>query len=177
MRKLFITIVLCFALVSVSSAQDIFAKGDIVVNAGIGLINRLNTGTGWKTAVPPVMLSGEYGIIDKLINGKASIGAGLTLGYSVRKFEHSVAGTYKYSNLALGTRGSFHYQFIDRLDTYTGLMLGYNIVSGEGNYSKSDILWCFYVGARYCFTKNFAVMAEIGEDNIALITLGVAWKF
>jgi hypothetical protein len=186
-RKLFITITLCFALVSVTSAQDtsvaqtqdIFAKGDIVVNAGIGFINMLNTGNGWKTTVSPVMLSGEYGIIDKLINGRASIGGGLNLGYSAQKFEYTVAGTntsYKYSNLSLGTRGSFHYQFIDKLDTYVGLMLGYNIVSGNKNYSTSDFLWCSYVGARYYFTKNFAVMSEIG-DNIALITIGVAWKF
>jgi hypothetical protein len=179
MKKLFISIALCFALVSVSSAQDIFTKGDIVVNAGIGFINMLNTGNGWKTTVSPMMLSGEYGIIDKLINGRASIGAGLNLGYAAQKFDYFANGdnaSYKYSNLALGTRGSFHYQFIDKLDTYTGLMLGYNIVSGEGNHSSSDFLWCYYVGARYYFTKNFAVMAEIGE-NVALITLGVAFKF
>jgi hypothetical protein len=80
MRKFFIMIIAFIAISQVSFAQDnVFAKNDIVVSAGLGFVNTIHTGSGWKTSFPPISLAGEYGIVDNLINGKASIGVGLNV--------------------------------------------------------------------------------------------------
>jgi hypothetical protein len=170
MNKLFVFIVAFFAM-HVSYAQnDVFVKGDKVVGASFGFINTVN---GLRSVLPPVTFTGEYGIVDGLINGKASVGAGAELGYAVLKHHLS---PNRYSNLLIGARGSFHYQFVDNLDTYVSLLLGYDIVSGENAYTASDWGWASYIGARYYFSDSFAVTAEIG-NNISLINIGVAYKF
>jgi hypothetical protein len=176
MKRFFVTIIAFFALSQVSFAQDmVFAKNDKVVSASLGFVSTIYTGSGWKTTFPPISLAGEYGIVDGLINGKASIGVGVDFGYAGMKYTyHSLS--HKYSNLILGTRGAFHYQFIDNLDTYAGLLIGYDIVSGNNDFAVSDFVWGYYVGARYYLTNNFAVMSEIG-NNISLFNIGVAYKF
>jgi len=32
----------------------------------------------------------------------------------------------------LGAKGNFHYPLVEKLDTYTGILLGYNVVSSNG---------------------------------------------
>jgi hypothetical protein len=86
------------------------------------------------------------------------------------------SSSYKFNNFILGARGAFHYQFVGNLDTYAGLMLGYDIVSGNKTYAESEFAWGYYIGARYYFNSKFAVMAEIG-DNVSLFSIGVAYKF
>ncbi|MCB9024666.1 MAG: hypothetical protein H6542_08910 [Lentimicrobiaceae bacterium] len=93
--------------------------------------------------------------------------------------------TAQHVNLIIGARGSFHYPLIDKLDTYTGLMIGMNIVSAKEtgdidplyNYSASSsgVIWSWYAGGRYYFSDKFAAMAEIGY-GIAWLNLGVALK-
>ena len=177
MSKFFIFIIAFFAIVRVSYAQnDIFVKGDKVISASVGFINTLYTGNGWKNATIPIYLTGEYGVADGLIDGKASIGIGLDLGYAAFKYVYASNLSYRYSNLLLGVRGAFHYQFADNWDTYAGLILGYDVVSGNGNYatSKPYLGGCF--GTRYYFSNSFAAMAEIGYD-VSLFRVGLAYKF
>jgi hypothetical protein len=177
MNKFFVFIIAFFALLQVSYAQDkVFVKGDKVIGASLGFVNTTYTGNGWKNAFPPISFTGEWGIVDELINGKASIGVGAELGFAGIKYAYTNNVSYNYSILILGARGAFHYQFIDKLDTYAGLFLGYDIVSGKKNYAASEFDWDFYVGARYYFTNNFAVTAEIG-NNISLLSIGIAYKF
>jgi hypothetical protein len=177
MNKFLSFFIAFFALCRFSYAQDatVFAKGDKVVSASIGFINTTHTGTGWKGVTLPISLAGEYGIVDGLIDGNASIGVGVDFGYARFKY-NSKLSSYKYSDVILGIRGGFHYQFVDKLDTYAGLLFGYNIVSGDGIYASSEPIWGGYVGARYYFSDNFAALAEIG-NSVALINLGVAYKF
>ncbi|MDR1153358.1 MAG: porin family protein [Bacteroidales bacterium] len=179
MRRLFFLVIAFVAMTQASFAQDrVFAKHDKVVSASLGLFNaRIQTGSGWKTALPPILLSGEYGIVDNLINGKAAIGVGLDVGYVGTKYrDASTNKFYKYSNLILDARGAFHYQFVNRLDTYAGLLFGYDIVSGKKRFAESEFVWGYYAGARYYFTDRFAVMAELGS-SVALLNVGVAYKF
>jgi hypothetical protein len=176
MNKFLSFFIAFFALCRFSYAQDatVFAKGDKVVSANVGFINLLYTGSGWNMKVPPISLAGEYCIVDGLINGKASIGAGVDFTHAQYKYTNSME--YSYSTQILGARGGFHYQFVDNLDTYACLIIGYNIVSGESKYSVSKPIWGTCLGARYYFSNNFAVMGELG-DNISLLKLGVAYKF
>jgi hypothetical protein len=171
MNRFFITVIAFFAISQMSFARDkVFVKNDIVASANLGFYNTIRAGHGGSIIVPPISLAGEYGIVDNLINGRASIGAGLNLGCFGTKFS-----TGRSADLIIAAKGAFHYQFVKKLDTYAGLMLGYDIVSGNSPYANRFV-WGYYAGARYYFTNKFAVLAEIG-DNVALLNVGVAFKF
>src|SRR4030042_6386010 len=173
-----------FALVQLAAQEPTFVKGDKALNLGIGLGSTLYSGTYYKSQIPPVSASLEFGIVDNILE-KGVIGVGPYLGYSSFKYEYSGWG-WKYSNIIVGVRGIFHYPLVDKLDTYTGLLLGYSIASSKefGNivpgwdysYSAGGVAWSWFVGGRYYFKETFAVMAELGY-GIAYLTLGVALKF
>ena len=184
MKKLFVlalAAVLCLGL----NAQ-IFSKGDKVGQIGIGIGSYIG-GSGYKTTIPPISGSFEYGIVDGLLDGKASIGVGGYLAYTANKFEVPLLDSshgFKNNYFILGARGAFHYQFIEKLDTYAGLMLGYHIVSGKyfgdgpsmNNAAASAFGYSAFIGARYYFTEQFAAFAEVGY-GIAALELGIAMKF
>jgi hypothetical protein len=185
MKKLLALPLIAFFALSQLSAQDpIFLKGDKVLNLGLGLGSSLYTGSFYKMQVPPLSASLEVGLVDEIID-KGSIGVGPYLGFASYKWEYSGWG-YKYTNFIIGGRGNFHYPFIDKLDTYTGLLVGFNIVSSSefGNlvpgydYStaSSGLVWSWFIGARYYFTDKIAGMVELGY-GIAYLNLGVAMKF
>lgn len=85
MKKIIFTLV-CMLVVAGASAQS-FNKGDKVLNLGIGLGNTLYSGTGFKTTIPPVSASFEYGIVDHLFDEKSSIGVGGYFGYTSSKYD------------------------------------------------------------------------------------------
>ena len=181
----FIVLFFCGAIITVS-AQNIFSKGDRAVNIGLG-IGSYYGGDGYTGSIPPLSVSYEQGIIDGLLDGNGSIGVGGYMAYSANKWETSISGSsygYKYSYLMIGARGAFHYQFVEKLDTYTGLMLGYNVVGSKfygddtGSYtpeasSTSGIGYSAFVGARYHFSDKFAAFAEIGY-GISALELGIS---
>lgn len=182
-KKIFLILALMGGIVSGIQAQNVFSKGDKVVHLGVGLGSYLG-GTGYTSSIPPVLVSYEQGIVDNLIDGNASIGLGGYLGYTANKWNATNDSGYKYSYLILGARGAFHYQFIDKLDTYAGLMLGYNIVNGKWFGSgtetnpvatSSSVAYSVFLGARYYFTDKVAVFAEVGY-GIAALELGVAFR-
>jgi len=185
MKKLFALMFIAFFALTQMAAQDpIFVKGDKVLNLGIGLGTTLYTGSYYHMTVPPISASLELGILDGIID-KGSIGVGPYVGFASYKWEYSGWG-YKYTNIILGARGNFHYPFIEKLDTYTGLLLGFNVVSSsefgdlipgfDYSASSSGIAWSWFIGARYYFTDNIAAMVELGY-GIAYLNLGVAFKF
>ncbi len=184
MKKLFLLFVLVsFLLVELPAQDPAFVKGEKVLNLTLGLGNNLYSGTYYKNQIPPLSASMEIGVVDEIAE-KGVIGVGPYLGYSSFKYEYSNWG-WKYSNLIIGARGNFHYPLVDKLDTYTGLLLGYNIASSkefgssnqgqEYSYSAGGITWAGYIGGRYYFKDNFAVMAELGY-GIAYLNVGVALK-
>lgn len=187
MKKLLLIIACGIFSFQIASAQDVFTKKDIVINAGIGFGNTLHAGTGYKTTLPAISGSVDVCIVDNLFDANSSIGVGGIIGYGAYKYDY---GTYlgrkyeiKYSDFILAARGTFHYQFVPKLDTYGGVTLGYKIVSSSSDldsrvYSAdgSAVFAGAYVGARYYFSDSFAAMAELGYD-IAIFKIGVAFKF
>ncbi len=182
MKKILALMLLCFLSVPFISAQENeFVVGDKVVNIGIGLGSTLYSGSYYKSSVPPISISFEKGIIDGVLD-KGVIGIGGYLGYSSYKYEYYGWG-WKYSNLILGARGSFHYPLVDKLDTYAGILLGYNIATskefgttvGIDPYSGGGLVLSGYVGGRYYFNEKFAAMAELGY-GISYLNLGIAIK-
>lgn len=189
MKKISIFIIVLFAFLfsSINAQENLFSKGDKVLNLGIGLGNTLYSGTYYSTKIPPISASLEFGFKDGIIE-KGSIGLGGYVGFASNQWKYGFSGVewgYNYTNIIVGARGVFHYPLIDKLDTYTGLMVGFNIVSSKKfgnidsgyNYSAANggPVWSWFAGGRYYFTDKIAAMAEIGY-GIAWLNIGVAMK-
>ncbi len=173
---------------SASSWAQEFEEGDIVLNLGIGFGSTLYSGSFYSTSIPPISASVEYGIMDGVLD-EGSIGVGGYLGFSQYKWDYNVFGAdwgYKYTNFVIGARGVFHYPVLDQLDTYTGILLGFNVVSVDEygsevfgysySTSGSGIVGSWFVGGRYYFSDNLAAMLELGY-GITYFNFGVALKF
>ncbi|MCA1757259.1 MAG: hypothetical protein LC649_07370 [Bacteroidales bacterium] len=167
-----------------ADAQNMFNKGDKKLNLGIGIGSTLYTGSYYTNRIPPISASFEIGVKDELFDEKSSLGVGGYIGYTGAKWEEMGYG-WKYSSIIIGGRGSLHYQLIENVDTYTGLMLGYNIVSSSSfgdsiwdDYSSvgSSMSYSWYIGGRYSFNDSFAAMAELGY-GVAYLNLGITLSF
>jgi hypothetical protein len=189
MKKLFLISLFAasLGLLSYSNLQaQTFKKGDGVFNATIGFGNaRYLTGT--TSSVPPLAASYEVGVLDNVLE-VGSIGIGGYVGYTSAKWDYGYTGYtwgYKSSDIIIGARGIFHYPFMDKLDTYAGLMLAYDINSWKetgtaqtGYATKSSyggLIVPGFVGARYYFSEKFAGLAELGW-GIAYFNIGIALK-
>lgn len=169
------------AVAGLFAQGNMFSKGDKVANLSIGIGNSLY-GSGFDAGVPPIGASFEYGIKDELFNEKSSLGVGGYLGFT--SAGQSIMGTdISYSSIIVGARGIVHYQLIDNIDTYGGMLLGYNIASSKisgGGFpgaggTAGGIVFAGFVGGRYYFTPKLAAMAELGF-GIALLNIGVSLK-
>jgi len=183
MKKLFLSfIVSCLVLLQLVAQEPVFVKGDKVFNLGIGVGAPIFSIAYNQALVPPVSGSMEIGIVDKVLE-KGVVGVGPYVGFLSYRWRFSNYSA-RYSNTIIGVRGNFHYPLIDKLDTYTGLLLGYKIVkvteTGDpyNNYAdtSSQISWAWFIGGRYYFKENFAAMLELGY-GVAYLNLGVALKF
>lgn len=181
-KVLVLVVVACFSMTQLFAQESTFNKGDKVLNLGLGLGSTLYSGFGNKSLIPPLSASLEAGIVDNIID-KGVIGIGGYLGYSSYKWESGSYG-YRYSNIIIGPRGTFHYPLVDKLDTYAGLMLGYNVVSSKwigtgtpyGSATGGGFVSAFFLGGRYYFSDNMAAMLELGY-GVAYLNLGIALKF
>lgn len=179
-RILPIVLFACFTL-SLAAQESTFNKGDKVLNLGVGLGSTLYTGGFYTSAVPPLSASYEVGIVDNIID-KGVIGIGGYLGFASAKYDYLGEG-WRYTNIIIGPRGTFHYPFLDKLDTYTGLLIGYDIVSTKwtgtgvafGTTSGSHLIASWFIGGRYYFSDKFAVMLELGY-GVSVLNIGVALK-
>lgn len=172
-------LVLVFALTT-KAQNNTFTEGDKVLNLGLGIGSTLYTGNAYGSTVPPLSASIEFNVVDELFDESSSIGVGGYLGYA--GYDYRLSGTdYGFNNIILGGRGALHYQFIDNLDTYAGLLLGYRVVNWNsqdtfGSAASGGFISAFYVGGRYYFNENIAGMVELGY-GIAYLNLGVAFRF
>lgn len=184
MKKIFaIAIVALFSFPAIQAQESTFNLGDKVVSAGIGFGSTLYSGTYYSRGVPPISLAYEQAIKDEVLE-KGVIGVGGWLGYSSYKYDYLGWG-YKYTNFIIGVHGAFHYPLVDKLDTYIGIGLGYNISSAKEfgvntgwdyNATSGGIVFAGMVGARYYFTDTFAVFAQAGY-GISYFSVGVSLKF
>ncbi|MCL2042482.1 MAG: hypothetical protein FWG84_10680 [Bacteroidales bacterium] len=170
-------LVMSGASVTMATAQkadgSIFGKGSKVVNLGLGLGGMHGTGYGMR--VPPIQGAFEIGIVDNLIKstGQGAIGIAPTVGYAAYGFED-----WTLSDIFLGVKGNFHYQFVAKLDTYAGVQFGYDVVRWSGDVTGaagSALYYGFAVGARYYFKDKLAVMGEAGY-GISWLNIGIALK-
>ena len=166
-----------------------FQKGDFVGNITIGFGSSMYLGYGYGSptySIPAISLSGDYGLLDNLTKtGIFSIGA--VAGYKSESWSY-YGYTAKASDILIGPRSTFHYQFIEKLDTYIGLELILDLRSWSNsssisyyNYIPSSLTSKTYVripgfiGARYYFTDKIGALAEFGW-GIAYFNIGLSLK-
>ena len=176
-RLLLILFVAVFSLSQLMAQESTFNKGNKVINLGVGFGNSYY-GSYYTSQMPAISASFEIGVADNILE-KGSIGVGGYIAYSSAKY----TDYYKTYNLIIGARGAFHYPLVDKLDTYTGLIIGYNFFNYTyyDTYSGADLSgsggeFSWFAGARYYFSESFAVMGELGF-GISVLTLGVSFKF
>ncbi len=173
-----IVFILAFALIGLTyNAQAQYEKGQIDANLGVGFGGSFATGS---ISLPPVSFSLDFGI-----NENISLGG--YVGYSASNEDFAGFGanySWKYTYIIVGVRGAYHIDLVDKMDTYGGLMLGYNVATvkyeGPGaapvSPSVGGIAYSAFVGARYHFGDSFGVFGELGY-GIALLNVGVTMKF
>lgn len=169
-----------------AQAQETFSKGDNLVGVQLGIGDGLAVSATYENCVKSGLFATE----------KGSIGVGGYLGYLHYGDDYTTGGGYygdvykaewNYNNIIIGARGNLHYEFIDRLDSYAGLMLGYEIVNSSNSVKgggesvgydvdASGFAFSLHLGTRYYFTDNFAAGIEIGY-GVAYANIGVAYKF
>jgi hypothetical protein len=178
MKKLLMFIVLVtFSVASLTAQETTFNKGDKVLNLDLGLGSAIYSGVGYSSVVPPLSASLEIGIVDNILE-KGSVGVGGYLGFSSHKTSY-----WRSTSIIIGPRGAFHYALVDKLDTYAGLIIGYNVYSskwiGSGfeinDASSGGIVSSEFIGARYYFSDSFAANAELGV-GISYLSIGVSLK-
>ncbi|HEY3370854.1 MAG TPA: hypothetical protein VGK10_08410 [Prolixibacteraceae bacterium] len=179
MKKLALIIaaVACFSLGS--KAQGMFEKGTQLFKLGVG-VNSNGT---------PIDVSYEKGVKEDLFGVDGLVlGLGGNFGYYGYKEDFSnLAGSYswKYTNIIVGARALAHYPLVNKLDTYSGLILAYNVASAKydgpnagsiPSPSVGGIVFGGIVGARYEFSQSLGAYAEAGF-GISNLSLGIAYKF
>jgi hypothetical protein len=183
MRYLLCIIYIISSLTPLFSQEPVFNKGSKVLDLGVGIGSDIYSRYHYQSGLPLLSTSLEVGVKDGVI-GKGTIGVGCYFGYTTYK-ENITNWGYNYKNTIIGARGAFHYPLANKLDTYTGIVLGINISSAKeyGSDSGKNIsatsggpVYSWFIGGRYYFTEIFGVMAELGV-GITYLNTGVAFKF
>lgn len=186
MRMLLSLWTFCLALPFCAIAQYAFEKGTLVLQPGIGygLI-----GTKGEVEIPPVSLNLE-------VAGNSEWSIGGYVGYASSKatfISSSNTGGwwtlpdygFKATYVIFGGRLNYHMNpESEKVDTYAGVMLGYNAVSLSewgGNVSRpaslnfSGVLYGGQIGVRYYLSPALGVFTEAGY-GIGYVTVGLSLK-
>lgn len=190
MKKFFGALVI--ALLAIGANAQTFEKGSSIVSAQLGV----GGGFGQRIAY-------EYSLVS-LLDGKAAIGVGGSLNNRFKtESVKDIYGKIKTVEdwFTVTVNASFHYEFIDKLDTYVTLGLGGGVDAAKGKYkwsseakeefekkgmvapkisdsaSRGIFGWVSSLGARYYFTENWAANVELGWTGAGYITLGATYKF
>jgi hypothetical protein len=174
MKKIFLSILVFGAamIFSASIANAQYAKGDKLLNVGIGLNSYYSGGI-------PLTAALEVGVTDDI-----------SVGGSVSLLSHDYSYGGKFTALYIGGRGSYHVNKLlnfdnDKIDLYAGLALGYRNFSWKDTYSGSvlggsygsGIYFGGFIGGRYYFSNNIGAFAELGAGGSSNANIGLTFKF
>jgi hypothetical protein len=181
-RQLLLLFVFSFLAIRMFAQKPVFEKGDKVLSLGVGIGSSVYSDAYYQLIFPNISASLEFGIADHVLE-KGVIGVAGYFGYLSYKYEYSRSG-WESSNFIIGARGNFHYPLVEKLDTYTGFLLGCEIVSTENfgpddiDYNKpsSGVQWAWFIGGKYYINESLAAMIELGY-GITYVNFGITWKF
>lgn len=179
MRKLALIIAAVACLSVSSNAQEMFEKGTQLFKLGVGI-----NGNG-----TPLEVSYEKGVKEDFLGVDGLVlGLGGNVGYYGYKEDfvgYGINYSWKYTNMVIAARGLVHYSLISSLDTYGGVVLGYNVASTKydgpsassiASPSAGGLVFGGLVGARYEFSENLGAYLEVGY-SISYANIGIAYKF
>lgn len=179
MKKLVLIIAAIVCISVGSNAQGMFEKGTQLFKLGIGV-----NGNG-----TPFEVSYERGVKEDFLGVQGLVlGLGGNIGYYGYKEDFAGYGmnySWKYTDFIVAGRALAHYPLINKLDTYGGVILGYNVASVkyDGPNSSSiptpsagGFVFGGVVGTRYEFSQTWGAYVEAGF-GISNLNLGVAYKF
>ncbi|MBI5217581.1 MAG: hypothetical protein HY958_01450 [Bacteroidia bacterium] len=185
--KRFLILMFLLSVFYLSQSQNIsFIKHDKVAGLSVGYGTKLYNGNQWKIITPPIALTFDYCLIDKIMKKDQSIGLGLIVAHSKAKTEYIGATQgVNYDLVNIGLRGSYHFYLKKKYDVYAGL-LGEYIYADTTKYGplpyvpKTDeiggLKFSVFAGYRYYFSKTTAFFAEV-EYQFAWINIGCSFRF
>ena len=191
-RKIYIIPALILATMLSSIAQEsgnqLFNVGDKDLNFTVGLGSPWVFYHDYRTGLPPVVVSLDKGFRDDLGPGVLSIGV-MAAATTYREDYYIATWLYDYgqkSTTLIGAlRGTYHYQFIDKLDTYGGVHAGLRLESWKTfGTAPSDVVdvglkvrpvFNLFAGAKYFISDNLFILGELGLE-IAFINFGIGLK-
>lgn len=184
MKRIALLLIAMLTLGFAAQAQSTFSKGTTTANLGLGIGGTLFSGD-YNVILPPLSLGIDHSVASGLFDGNGSIGVG---GYFASELYY-IKGYDKglWSQTIIGPRGSLHYQFVDRLDTYFSLVLGlkvigwnYKVNSPVGKVKSKDTStkfgWGAHIGTRYYLSDRWAIMGEFGY-GLTYLSLGATYRF
>jgi len=189
MKKL-ILMTTMIVLTGMTGFTQSFDKGSQAFNLDVGFVSTPYLGTSeFEGDYPSVSVSYEYGIAAIPMGSELTgvVGIGAYAGFCTTKYEFFDNGDhYSIRDLDLGVRGNYHFVFNDKFDPYFGVWIGANITDHtwdgdweepEGIYfsHESGLAAGAYAGARWMFTDNFGVNAEVGW-LISVVNIGLTLK-
>lgn len=163
--------------------EKCFDESTHIINVGIGLSTGyyVRSGGDKYTSSPYLNLSYEQPWPKKL--GPGFLGVGAYFGYRTEKYERNYNTVYgngyyyerRYSYYTIAGRAVYHWDVLNskKAEVYGGVLIGgyinvysYNDNDPNNDYSVSVNPFSPYVsafvGARYYFTDNIGVFAEVG---------------
>jgi len=171
MKKLFFVAIALFAF---QTSQAQIEEGDSMITIGAGLSPTFYSGGGFKSTLPPLEASYEYGVSEKITVGGF-------VGYAGAEFRTAGFG-YDYTYILAGALGNYHFVNSEKFNVYVGAKLGYLNVSAKEvgtafgvGAEASGILYGGQLGARYWVSESFAINAEAGY-GVSAIKAGVTFK-
>jgi len=140
-------IILALAALMILSTSESFSKGPFSLNkADLNLGIGLGSTLGGDEVLPPISASYEVGFPWKTNEFTEKVSLGGYVGFAQTEYDW-YWGTWSYTHIIVGARGSYHFYNEDNIDAYGGLMIGYDILSSsykskigyeDYNYSDAD---------------------------------------
>ena len=152
------------------SAQNVFNKGSVLFNAGIGVPVSLGF-------IPTVNFSGEVGAIPTGDVGIVSFGGITEFQFAVYSWDNKIRPYF-----IIGPRAAWHLQVFssDMWDVYGGVGTG---IAFRGEpydaYYNSNITAYGegFVGGRMMFNEGFGLFAEVGGGTRSFLKFGLTFGF
>ena len=177
MKKIYL-VSLLMVIGLVGQSQNVFNKGGLALNAGIGVLS----GNGF---IPSINVSGELGIFPTGDVGLLSVGAIVAYKYST--YTYSLwDDSYNYNQFVIGPRAIWHLHTFqsDKWDAYAGVGFGFRVWSDYVlNNDFTDIerkarlspYGEAFVGGRMMLKNGFGLFAEVGYGTLSSIKVGATF--
>jgi len=192
MKKIVLSILVSTMLLFNVNAQEVFNKGDLQFNLGLGL-GATYLSSYSSALIPSINFSGEYGTIPTGEIGLVSFGGMVSAIYSpYYEYVNWIIDETKGHDLGFAFQGRaawhLHVFNSDKWDVYAGLGSGFRVTSWSRTYyyydntsktetgSYSDFIISEFVGGRMMTSENFGFFAEVGFGGVSTMRIGLTFK-